>query len=303
MSNNNAAFLDLYWVNGTVTLTDDDRAKYINDLRIFGIQNQFLDLGKLNDIGKLKYDYSDAELNAFNENLLAQWIKVTRNTDPNQKIIGVLNYGLWKLNKRPSNFNVTTFVKNLDNTIENVLSKGLDGIHLDIEGFNANDEDFIYLISYLRSNSLRGIIHLSVSATHEPLLWSSGYIERLSSLVNELNPMIYDLYYGGANSSEAYINIVRKTLLHYSESIKKSGSNCKLVPYLPSYAVTSDHKVEFENMENGIKGVNIALKQGAHVDGVAIYWFPQFAGYYPTYYPKSLYQKDQVAFVRDWINK
>lgn len=297
----NAAFLDLYWVNKTIDLSDDDMAKLVNDIGMYGITHQFLDLGKLNDQGHFKYDHEFEELNAFDRDTLKRWIKITRTTDKNQKIIGTVNYGFWKFNRRVTGFNPDVFTKNMNMMINDVLSLGLDGIHLDIEGFNAGDEELIEMLKYLRSDSLHGIEHVSISATHEPLLWDRAYIRRLTEYVSEINPMIYDLYHGGATSTEAYIDIFRKTIHSYSEAIK--GTGCRLVPYIPSYASTNDHRSDIETMEAALQGANTAIKQGAKIDGMALFWFPQFAGYYPDHYSKSQYQKDQVAFMRDWIRK
>lgn len=299
----NAAFLDLYWTNGTAVLTDDDMAKYINDLSLFHITNSFLDLGKLDNQGLLKYDYPQGqeELKAFNESVIKRWISLTRRTDRYQKVIGTLNFGLWRNDRRPLGFNLQVFQNNLNNEIYRLLGLGLDGIHLDIEGFNKNDQDLLNMLTYLRDNSLYGVDYVSLSATHEPLRWDKAYIRQLASHVSELNPMLYDLYYGGITSQDLYVNLVRETVLRYSSAIK--GTGCKLVPFLPAYRGSDDHRTDIETMEAGIKGVNLAIKQGASVDGVAIFWFPHFAGYYPQDYSKQLYQRDQVAFMRDWVRR
>jgi hypothetical protein len=206
------------------------------------------------------------------------------------------------LNDRPAGFNIHTFKANVDTEIKKLFTYGMDGFHLDLEGFNANDNDLITLLTYLRSNSLMGNKNVSISTTQEGLLWSKDYIASLAPLINEMNPMIYDLWFDPVQTSQAYMDRVRTVLMRYTEGMK--DTDCKLAPILPAYSASGDHHTDIENVVNALEGTRIAIQQGANVNGVAIFFWSQFAGYAPeANYPKANWYKDQVAYFNSWVKR
>ncbi|WP_068776624.1 hypothetical protein [Paenibacillus sp. FJAT-26967] len=322
---NNAAFLNADWFNGNIALSDQQIADYVNKLKQYKIKYQFVDVGVLIDSNTA----SNGSLPAAGYSKLANWIKVSRQTDPNQLIIPALNYGSRapRVNgvKTPNpNFGTQTFKANLNAAANKLVNTGLqingsgtfykaDGIHLDIEGFISNDTVLLGTLQYLRDNALASNTNFSQSTPADfgsSPVWSNAFIAQVGAILNQVQPMIYDQMGWGSPIVDAasYQALWTQEVKRYSTAL--DGTSSKLMPTMPAYEKktaedgTVYHDPAVESLYNAAKGLQAAIASpgGANVHGASIFWWSHFAGYHPTVYAPALYQADQSNWLNEWVN-
>lgn len=167
-----------------------------------------------------------------------------------------------------------------------VLARGFDGVHLDLEPVGDADPGYLDLL-----DALRPVVHaaggvLSVSAEQvEPLpgsrwameaveghssWWSAGYLRQVASRVDQVALMTYDT---ALWSSSAYSGFVRdETAL----ALQAVPTNVALLIGLPAFhdAHGIEHSSSAETVAAAIRGVRLALPAGTPRDrafGVALY--------------------------------
>jgi hypothetical protein len=281
----NTIFLDSGWFNGDAPLNDDLRNDYVYLLQDNGINQQFCDVGLIQDNGTLL---------AQSTAKLKEWIRMTRLVDPNQKIILALNYGHRKINPI---FGTTKFNVNLSSAIARLISNyDVDGIHLDIEGFLVADTKLINLLNLVKKK-INGK-HLSISTPAS--VWTDAYIQKVATIVTQMNPMIYDTMGWGSSvvDEETYEFYFQHIIERYAELV----IDCELVPTLPVYELkvadddTIYHDPKVESLASAIKAIDNSSVQ---VDGAGIFWGSHFLGLYPKVYPN--YVQDQSIWKTNWL--
>lgn len=286
----NAIYLQYEWFSGDIDLSDDLRNDYIWMLNDHGINQQFCDVGIINENGTFPL---------IGTAKLKQWITLSRLVDPSQKVILVLNYGN---RKESTQFGTIKFNNNLNNVIKQLITNFQpDGIHLDIEGFIANDNKLVNLLKLIKHNL--GEKHLSMSTPAN--VWTSSYIKSIGAIVDQMNPMIYDTMGWGSSvvDENSYKLYFKDKMLIYSEAL--TGTKCELVPTLPAYELkkaadgTIYHDPKVETMKAAISVLNDMRGNQLKLDGAGIFWGSYFLGLFPQVYTN--YAVDQSEWKTNWI--
>jgi len=317
----NAAFLPHDWF--AEPQPSKDIAARVKQLREKKIIYQMADIGLVNEEG---------ELDPSNYAGLAQWIKVSKEIAPDQLIIVAINFNKRLLitesgEKQPNQrFGTIEFNRNLIQLVRTVLYDGVyaggvayraDGVHIDFEDFLPDDEVLANTLRSLREHALPEDRHFSVSAPvnyAKDKLWSQSYIRQIASIVNQINPMVYDQmgWDSPIDSPYAYQNLWRSEIKRYSDAIgnpQANGQKVQLVPIMPSYerrVIESNrmiyHDPYVESIYSASKGLISAINDGADVHGAGIFWWATFIGNYPELYPSSYYLLDQENWLEHWVN-
>lgn len=318
---NNAAFLPKDWFN--TVQSSRDAQQYIDELKSKKIKYQFADIGLVNDDGLMsEQNYAG----------LANWISNSKKIDPKQYIIAVINYNNRIKydefgNMMPNdNFGTDTFNKNINSLVEKLVNRGIelngtlykvDGIHIDFESFISDDQALLSCVKFLRNNALANNNYFSISAPVNYSVektWSDLYIGDMAKVVNQINPMLYDLmgWQSPIDDPEAYQNLCKQEVQRFSDAIGNIGPNkevCQLLPFIPSYerrmlkdSLIIYHDPYVENILSAVKGIKDAVNNGANVYGAGIFWWPSFIGHYPFLYQSNYYIADQDNWMKYWVN-
>lgn len=151
--------------------------------------------------------------------------------------------------------------------IESSLGFGLSGVQLDLEPY-PDTPGFIMLLEELDAMFARvGFSgRLSVAAPANTSRWSPTYLNRVSQLVGQLDPLYYD---SEINTTSAYEEWVANSLAYYSANASAAS---KIVPIIPSYSANRWHSPSVENIATATSALASALRGGSRVDGAGIWW-------------------------------
>jgi spore germination protein YaaH len=167
-----------------------------------------------------------------------------------------------------------------------VMGRGFDGVHLDLEPVGDADPGYLELLS-----ALGPVVHaaggiLSVSAEQvEPVSgtrwameaveghsswWSAGYLHQVASRVDQVAIMSYDT---ALWSPSAYAGFVRDET---TVTLAAVPSNVAVLIGVPAYhdAHSLAHVSSAETVAAALRGVRLALKDGTSTNrrfGVALY--------------------------------
>jgi hypothetical protein len=150
--------------------------------------------------------------------------------------------------------------------VESTLGLGLAGAQFDLEPYPSSP-GFIELLEEVGAMFARVGFHgrLSVAAPASTTRWSAAYLNRVSQLVGQLDPLYYDSEY---KSISAYEQWVRSSLAYYAEN---SAPGTRIVPILPSYSANRWHSPGVENIETATAAVSSGLGEGSRVNGAGIW--------------------------------
>lgn len=159
---------------------------------------------------------------------------------------------------------------------------GFDGIHLDVEPVDNDNQDFLRLLEEVKTAI--GTTHLlSVAGNHwqPPALsrlpvigqygWSSDYVRAVATHVNQIVSMAYD---SSLPAAALYRIWLREQVLGLNQALVDSPVQL-LIGISISQEVTPTHQPRAENLDSGLAGICAALNRistDQHaVDGIAIY--------------------------------
>jgi hypothetical protein len=150
--------------------------------------------------------------------------------------------------------------------IESSLGLGLSGVQLDLEPYPVS-AGFISLLEELDAMFARvGFAgRFSVTAPATTSKWPPAYLNRVSQLVGQLDPLYYD---GESTSSSAYEAWMTASLAYYSANASPSSS---IVPILPSYSANRWHSPSVENITTATHALTVALRENSRVNGAGIW--------------------------------
>jgi len=268
-----ALWLGHAWVDGNET--DADVAHLGTTLRGTGISDLFVHVGPLDDDGSLDPAKAPG----------AAWFA----TEVRALIPGVHLQAWLGDEVEPSgamNLESAATRARIVASARDVLARGFDGVHLDLEPVGDADPGYLDLL-----DTVRPVVHadggvLSVSAEQvEPLpgsrwateaveghssWWSTDYLRQVASRVDQVALMTYDT---ALWTSSAYSGFVRdETAL----ALQAIPANVALFIGLPSFhdAHSIEHSSSAETVAAAIRGVRLALPAGTPGDrafGVALY--------------------------------
>jgi hypothetical protein len=155
--------------------------------------------------------------------------------------------------------------------IESVLSTGVIAVHLDLEPYPVTP-GFLALLNEIRAVFTRMGVDgkLSVVAPGYAYRWTPSYLNRVSQLVSQLNPLYYD---SGLHDPIAYQDWIARSLSYYSTH---TAGTAKIIPVIPSYSANPYHRPEVENIDTATTGLANALGAGSRVNGAGIWWWYGF---------------------------
>ncbi|WP_162463282.1 galactose-binding domain-containing protein [Paenibacillus psychroresistens] len=326
----NLAFLDSAWF--ATAQSAANITTYVNELAANKIKYQIADIGLLVNSSTS----TNGTLPASGYAGLATWIKNSKLTDPNQKIIIGLNYSnrftrVSGVKVSNPNFGTATFNSNVNAIIHTLVNVGVqiggtgtfykaDGVHLDWEGFMTNDTTLLSTLQYLRNNALAGNAYYSISTPADPpysgvttYQWTNTYIGQVAAIVNMMNPMMYDQMGWGSDVTTAatFKTFWTNEISRYSTAIGNTGPGgvrSQLVPTMPSYEMKTAedgvvyHNPAIESLLKAAEGINAAITGGANVYGAGIFWWSNFIGRNAAIYPSSKFTPDQTNWMSQWVN-
>lgn len=241
----NAAYLPYGWsVHNQNQLS---LMQNIEQMKKLNIIYAFCNVGTLNI-----YNYLDIQ-----PIFLTQYINLARQVYPQQIIFAWING------------NSATF-NNIDN-VNNVIYKlitnyDIDGIHFDVEPLTENDQNFINMLSMIKT-ALPNKYLLSIAAPYDT--WTQHYIQQLNSLIDIFSPMVYDTL---SKNVKNYIDIVS-----YGAQIwfKYCNPKTKIIPALPFYEKNEYHDPSIENLSTVMDGLFNAMNiTNRNLTGYAIWnWY------------------------------
>lgn len=316
----NHAYLPEEWF--FTSQTDQEIRERVLQMKEYAIEYQFANIGTLRDDGALDETQSSE---------LGHWMKVSRETDPDQKVIAWINGDTVK-HLHAGQEMQATIVSSLKTMIEAGFTyEGsvyyVDGIQFDIEPLRAtwkDDEQLLVLLRAIRQ-AAGSELHLSIAGPAWDVVWSNDYITQLAEIVDMINPMIYDLngpdswkphvVQSGAEYEAAWKDTVRR----YSQAIAASGNpSCQLAPIMPAYDTKSImetnpdapefgqfivyHDPYIENVYHAARGLKQAMAEGAAVYGSGIFWWGTFILPEPDARDNQDYADAREWWMTEWVH-
>lgn len=150
--------------------------------------------------------------------------------------------------------------------IESSLALGLSGVQLDLEPYPVS-AGFISLLEELDAMFARVGFdgRLSVTAPATTSRWAPAYLNRVSQLVGQLDPLYYD---SENTTSSAYEAWMTGSLAYYSANASPAS---RIVPVLPSYSANRWHSPGVENITTATHSLEVALGEGSRINGAGIW--------------------------------
>ena len=231
--------------------TDEFIASEVQWLAGLGFRYQFCNITAFN---------SDGTMDPDNTETLADWIRVSRETDPNQLLIGYVS-GTKDLVDDPSKHQI--MIDYCVYLCDDVDGFGMDGINIDYEPLPYDDPIYLQFMHDLKT--ALGDKRLTVCT---PLLnWSDSFINQVSYAVDEINIMCYDTL---LDTQQEYIDLMRSEVVRYSSNM---NPNCDLVPLQAAYKRSRWHDPAVENIITGSTAIDEAVGLGADVAASGVWWW------------------------------
>jgi hypothetical protein len=315
----NHAYLPEDWIFGAQT--DAFIRDRVKEMKKYSIEYQFQNIGTLK---------SDGTIDLAQVQELGHWIKVSQETDPQQKIMAWINgntaahvHGSPEVRKA-----IVDSLKNMVQTgfVYQGKSYKVDGIQFDLEPLRARWKDDPELLSLLQEvrQAVGPRVHLSIAGTVWDIVWSNEYISKLADVLDMLNPMVYDTQ--GPDSWKPYITrtgdeyekLWKTTVLRYSAAIAASHNRvCQLSPTMPAYdkrgywdtdPTSPDyntyivyHDPYIENVYHAARGAKQAIAEGAQVYGSGIFWWGYFIMQGPDPRDNQDYSHARGWWMTEWV--
>ena len=231
-------------------------------LQRYGIGQNLLPLPKLKANGTLK-------LNKHELKMLGLWVAGTAayNAEHGTSILAVGSFA-GKVKGKSLNLEDPAVRANVVAASETVVSLGLGGLSLDFEPYPTS-RGYLTLLSEIDAAfARRGFTgRLAIVAPASVGRWSPSYIEEITPLVGQLDPLFYD---SERSTAAAYEQWVREGLAYYSAH---SAAGTRLIPDLPSYGPNKWHDPAAENLGTATTAIEGALSEGSRVNGAGIFWW------------------------------
>ncbi|SDX81845.1 S-layer homology domain-containing protein [Paenibacillus sp. CF384] len=305
---------------------DETIAERVEQLEQHEIEYQFANIGSLQADGTIDPTQSDE---------LGHWIKVSRETDPNQKVIAWINGNTERHLHVGTEEEKVAMHATIVNSLKTMIDTGflyegvyykVDGIQFDIEPLRARWKDDPELLSLLKDirNAVGNDVHLSIATPAWDSVWSNAYITEIANVMDMLNPMIYDTIGPDSwkpnvvQSGEEYEALWKATSLRYSTAIAASNNpDCQLAPIMPAYDTKGYtetdptvpeygqfvvyHDPVIENVYHAARGLKQAIADGANVYGSGIFWWGTFILDHPDPRDNQDYSHARGWWKDEWL--
>lgn len=150
--------------------------------------------------------------------------------------------------------------------VESSLGLGISGVQLDLEPYPATP-GFLSLLEELDAMFSRVGFHgrFSVTAPATTSNWPPAYLQQVSQLVTQIDPLYYD---SESKTIAAYEQWVQAGLAYYSANVSPTT---RIVPVLPSYSADPWHLPSVENITTATTALAGGLAAGSRVNGAGIW--------------------------------
>jgi len=178
--------------------------------------------------------------------------------------------------------------------VQAALGLGISGVQLDFEPYPTG-AGYVSLLEGLDAMFARVGFHgrFSVAAPANTSRWSPAYLNQVSQLLTQIDPLYYDSEMKTIGSYESWMT---SSLAYYSANVAPAT---RIVPVLPSYSANRWHIPAVENIETSTAAVSAALGAGSRVNGAGIWWGWGFLfdeeGAYDASADRAAWQSSTVA--------
>jgi hypothetical protein len=234
----------------------------LEQLQAYGIGQNLLPLPKLKNDGRLK-------LNRRELKMLSLWVSQTSayNAAHGTDETAVASFA-GKVKGKSLNLEEASVRANILAGVETVVSLGLGGLSLDFEPYPTSHAYLELLGEIDALFARRGFTgRLAVVAPASVGRWPRQYVEEITPLVDQVDPLFYD---SERRSASAYEQWVREGLAYYSAD---TAAATRIVPDLPSYGSNRWHDPTAENLGTATTAIEAALQEGSRVNGAGIFWW------------------------------
>lgn len=234
----------------------------LEQLQAYGIGQNLLPLRKLKGNGQLKLSKHELKM-------LGLWVAQTNayNAAHGTDITAVASFA-GKVKGKSLKLEEPAVRANILAAVETVLSQGVGGLSLDFEPYPTS-RGYLELLGEIDGLfARRGFTgRLAIVAPATVGRWSPQYLEEITPLVGQVDPLFYD---SERKTPEAYEQWVREGLAYYSAD---TAPSTRIVPDLPSYGPNRWHDPTAENLDTATTAIEAALQEGSRVNGAGIFWW------------------------------
>ncbi|HXD55963.1 MAG TPA: hypothetical protein VN618_14500 [Solirubrobacteraceae bacterium] len=237
-------------------------AETLEPLQHYGVGQNLLPLPKLKPDGRLK-------LNKRELANLHLWVSGTTayNAEHGTSILAVGSFS-GKVKGKSLNLEDPAVRANVVAAAETVVSLGLGGLSLDFEPYPTSRGYLTLLAEIDAMFARRGFAgRLAVAAPASVGRWSPQYMEEITALLGQVDPLFYD---SERKTPASYEQWVREGLAYYSAH---TAPGTRIIPDLPSYGPNRWHDPTAENLGTATTAIEGALAEGSRVNGAGIYWW------------------------------
>jgi hypothetical protein len=235
---------------------------YLAEVDSYGIDQIVFAMPKFKKLGVLKVP-------KHNREMLLRWASAAASYDAEHgrtmSLTAVFN-GKVSTKRSGLNLDDPATRANMVAGIESSLALGLSGVQLDLEPYPIS-AGFISLLEELDAMFARvGFAgRFSVTAPATTSRWAPAYLNRVSQLVGQLDPLYYDSESKTISGYEAWMTA---SLAYYSANASPASS---IVPVLPSYSANRWHSPSVENITTATRSLAVALGEGSRIEGAGIW--------------------------------
>ncbi len=155
---------------------------------------------------------------------------------------------------------------NIVAAVRSSLALGISGVQLDLEPY-PDTPGFPELLEELHAAFQLAGFHgrLSVTAPATISNWAPSFLNEVSQLVAQIDPLYYD---SESKTVAAYQQWVQASLAYYTANVSPAT---RIVPVLPSYSADRWHLPGVENITTATAALAGALGAGSRVNGAGIW--------------------------------
>jgi PKD repeat protein len=207
---------------------------------------------------------SDGTMAPANYATLAHYTTVARQTDPNQMLIAYVSGSFNTHVNNPATH------QNIADTCRMFYEQyGVDGINLDFEPYQADNQNYIHLFSLVRQ-AIGPNCNLSLDATAD-LVWSPSFVNQVSTCFDWICPMLYDSSRRDVASYQSYA----KAAMHlYSDNM---AANCQTYPLIPTHNRNRWHNPAIENICTATDAIMQSISEGCSMYSLGVWWRYEWA--------------------------
>ncbi len=237
-------------------------AETLEQLQGYGIGQALLPLPPLKKNGVLK-------LNKREQSMLAMWSAQTAAYDAERGAAITLVASLsGRVGGHSLNLEQAAVRARILAGAETALALGAGGISLDLEPYPTSHGFVLLLEEVDAALARRGVGgRAAVTAPATVGRWSPAYMEELTPLLGEVDPLFYD---SERHTAAAYEEWFREGLAYYSAHTDPAT---RIVPDLPSYGPNPWHDPAVENIATATDALEAALQEGDRVNGAGVFWW------------------------------